>query len=314
MQNKTFLILFLIGLFTANLTGGVGLGISLKNQNQISTKVGKAGEKGQSGPIGPQGLQGPPGKDGTVGPQGNRGERGQNGARGPQGEQGPPGKDGKDGFEGKAGPPGPQGEKGPPGQDGNDGIAGPAGPQGPAGKNGKDGAEGKAGPPGPQGEKGEQGLPGQKGARGKRGPKGNPGPQGTPGIYYVKEFMRIIANISIVDEFYTFVKGENLQSNSLQKEDRSDGIYFFHRVARGNRQWTFYKIPNDLTGLKWLIRHYQIWHSQDIPTDLEKSQIFIKRYKWFQIGNKNYVVFAASDGSNVSNKTEFVNLLKRQQQ
>ena len=98
-----------IGLISAILIGGIGMGIALKNQQQTTAILETTNQpmppvlKGEPGPAGAIGPQGPPGQKGDPGPSGKQGEPGPQGPIGKTGQRGEPGWRGLQGRRGKDG-------------------------------------------------------------------------------------------------------------------------------------------------------------------------------------------------------------------
>ena len=98
-----------IGLISAILIGGIGMGIALKNQQQTTAILETTNQpmppvlKGEPGPAGAIGPQGPPGQKGDPGPSGKQGETGPQGPIGKTGQRGERGWRGLRGMRGKDG-------------------------------------------------------------------------------------------------------------------------------------------------------------------------------------------------------------------
>ena len=130
LRSKLFIFFIFTGLIAALLIGGIGLVITLGNQQKINE--GTVGEQGPQGPPGQQGIKGDTGPRGPIGEKGAIGLRGEIGLSALEvvnrwrnideqapfqneaewqaslkGAQGDPGKDGKDGAQGVQGDPGP---------------------------------------------------------------------------------------------------------------------------------------------------------------------------------------------------------------
>ena len=186
------------------------------------------------------------------------------------------------GIIGPQGQPGQRGAKGDKGEPGIQGIQGEKGPKGDAGP---------AGEKGPQGNTGTQGPPGQDGASGPQGKSGKNGQDGASGAYFVEQFIQTVPKFLVVDEVYEYYKVTIGQTSGvhLSKKSKKNDIWYLQNTKqeRKNEKWVLHIISGNGTGLT----------------------ATTKPFKHFIIEDKVYLVFAASDGSNLQTVADFKTLL-----